>query len=99
MSYSDLVISDIRATILRALAEDPGYSHNDIVLTDICRMMGHTVSRDAVRTQLAWLSEQGLVKTETVNDAIVVATLTDRGADVASGAASVPGVKRPRPGM
>lgn len=96
MSFADLIASDIRLMILRALAEDPGYSHNEVILCEILAMFGHKVSRDRLRTELAWLLEQGLV---VVNDAggLQVAKLTARGQDVSCGAADCPGVKRPRP--
>lgn len=94
--FDELIVSDIRLVILRTLAEDPGYSHNEIILKDVLGVMGHKVTGDSLRAQLSWLHEQGLVTTEGVAN-LVVATLTQRGADVASGAARCPGVKRPRP--
>jgi len=50
-----------------------------------------------VRTDLAWLAEQGLLQTATTGD-VTMATLLTRGVDVAAGRAVVPGVKRPLPG-
>ncbi|HIE1992208.1 TPA: ArsR family transcriptional regulator, partial [Klebsiella oxytoca] len=50
---------------------------------------------DTVRTHLAWLSEQGLVSLTDVSGCYV-AEITGRGDDVASGLATVPGVKKPR---
>ncbi|MGE4545828.1 MAG: hypothetical protein AB7D06_17185 [Pedobacter sp.] len=96
MSFADIVIADIRLIILRTLAEDQGYSMNESVLQEVLGMFGHAVSRDRVKTELRWLEEQGLVTVENVVG-IMVAKLTPRGADVASGAAKVDGVKRPRP--
>lgn len=96
MSYAELIAADIRLVILRALAEDTGYSHNESVLQSVLEVFGHSISRDRIRTELNWLAEQGLV---TLRDAAgyLVATLTGRGADVAAGRVTVPGVKRPRP--
>ena len=96
MSFSDLVTEDIRLVILRTLAETNGYSCNESIIHSILAKFGHKCSRDQVKTQLAWLREQGLVTLDEVVD-IYVATITDRGIDVASGCATVPGVKRPRP--
>lgn len=96
MSYLELITEDRRLVILRALAEDAGYSHNESVLQSILAAFGHTVSRDQVRSLISWLAEQDLVHVETVGS-YMVAKLTGRGADVASGAAIVPGVKRPAP--
>ncbi|MBP6582960.1 MAG: hypothetical protein KA204_05780, partial [Chromatiaceae bacterium] len=54
------------------------------------------VSFDAVRGDLAWLAEQGLVLV--TGGEIPVATLTVRGEDVARGRSQVPGVARKLPG-
>jgi Fe2+ or Zn2+ uptake regulation protein len=97
-TFADLIASDIRLVILRCLNEDPGYDLNESMLQAMLEALGHNVSRDRVRTELAWLAEQGLV-TVTVVMNVQVATLTQRGADVATGRATVPGVKRPRPGV
>ncbi|EDQ2494188.1 ArsR family transcriptional regulator, partial [Salmonella enterica subsp. enterica] len=52
---------------------------------------------DQVKTELRWLEEQSLVRTETLESVLVV-WLTERGADVAAGRTIVPGVKRPGAG-
>lgn len=96
MKFADLVAADIRLVILRALSEDPGYSMNESVLQSVLEVFGHTISRDRVRTELRWLEEQGLVTNASVST-VLVARLTPRGVDVASGAARVDGVKRPGP--
>jgi Fe2+ or Zn2+ uptake regulation protein len=95
VSFSEVVAEDQRLLLLQALEEDPDYSHNEHVLRSLLGAMGHNVSRDSVRTQLAWLAEQGLV---TLNDAAGtrIAKLTARGEDVALGHARAPGVARPR---
>jgi len=96
MSFADVVMADIRLVILKALAEDQGYSMNESVLQEILGMFGHTCSRDRVKTELRWLEEQGLI---TLNEVVgtLVAKVTGRGVDVSTGAARVDGVKRPRP--
>ena len=95
-TFADLIASDIRLVVLRCLAEDPGYDLNESMVQSMLEAMGHNESRDRVRTELAWLAEQGLITVATVMN-VVVATLTARGADVAEGRSTVPGVKRPRP--
>ncbi len=94
--FSDLLTTDRRLVLLRALEEDAGYSHNESVLQSVLEAFGHNISRDLVRTELTWLAEQGLVTLKAVAG-VFVATLTARGADVALGRVVVPGVKRPRP--
>ena len=96
MDYADIIIPDIRLVMLRALEQDLGYSHNDSILQDILETFGHRVSRDQVRTQIAWLKEQGLVTVKVLESGTHIATVTERGAEVATGRATVPGVKRPR---
>lgn len=96
MAFADLVTSDRRLVILRALESDLGYSHNESIIHSILGQFGHKCSRDQVRTDLTWLQEQGLVTLEDVSG-IYVAAITQRGVDVALGNATVPGVKRPGP--
>jgi len=96
MSYSELVIFHIRLTILRELMRTNGYRSNESVLYDVISQYGLGCGRDCVRTQISWLADQGLV---TLGDAgVLIPELTQRGLDVASGAVTVPGVKRPSPG-
>jgi len=97
MSLSQLLNEDRRLVILRLLAQDPGYQLNVYVLRPALQSMGHTVSHDRVETDLSWLAEQGLVTIGKASD-VTVGKLTARGADVAEGRATVPGVKRPEPG-
>ncbi|KFB91167.1 hypothetical protein GTGU_04782 [Trabulsiella guamensis ATCC 49490] len=72
-----------------------GDSANESILQTCLQTYGHRVSRDSVRTHLAWLREQGLVSLSDVSGCYVAA-VTGRGEDVALGLASVPGVKKPR---
>ena len=96
-NYSNHVREHLRLTLLRLLAnEGGGYSANESVLADAVNRFGFSVARDSVRAELAWLAEQGLVRTEDVAG-LAVATITRRGLDAAAGRAQVPGVKRPGP--
>ena len=99
-SYRQRVNEDARLRILQILAEDTGYTVNDRILSSCLADLGHGLSADTLASHLAWLAEQSLVTTETVSSgpsAITVATLTQRGQDVAAGRARTPGVARPRP--
>lgn len=91
MSVGSALNEDRRAVILRVLAEYSS-SLNEGVLQDALTAFGHHVSRDLVRTDLHWLAEQSLLTIEQVGT-IVLAKVTQRGEDVASGRARVPGVK------
>lgn len=96
VNYADTVKEHLRITLLRLLNEQPDCTLNESILTDMSGVYGFASSRDRVRTELAWLKEQGLV---TIDDTcgLMVACLTDRGEDVAESRVVVPGVKRPRP--
>lgn len=95
MSFSDYLRKDVRLVSLRILAEMPGYRANSSVLSNLLDQFGHSVTRDQVKTELRWLQEQGLVSIEDASS-VLVATLQERGQDVASGRAVVDGVARPR---
>jgi Fe2+ or Zn2+ uptake regulation protein len=96
MSLNQILTEDIRLALLRFLSEGNAYSLNESILHAALGSLGHHISRDRVRCELAWLSEQGLL---TVREVVStqVATLTGRGLDIAAGLATVPGVKRPSP--
>ncbi|WP_041725535.1 VpaChn25_0724 family phage protein [Megalodesulfovibrio gigas] len=96
MSFAKTLTEDRRLVILRFLSEAQGWHLNTAVLHTALDNYAHSVSRDQVETDAAWLAEQGLVTVEAVGP-VRVATLTDRGLDVAEGRAVVPGVKRPGP--
>lgn len=96
MSLAALIKGDIRLILLRALEAAPGYELNESILHKRVGHFGHQVSRDVIKTEIAWLKEQDLLTYEDVCG-YYVATLTVRGADVAVGRATVPGVERPRP--
>ncbi len=96
MEFATLKTENLRLVVVKALAEDAGYEHNETVLHSIVDQFGHNISRDRLRTELAWLAEQGLIALRDVAG-YQVARLTGRGVDVAEGNVIVPGVQRPRP--
>ena len=96
-AYSRARIEDRRYLILRFAAEGNGAA-NSAMLADFLDDMGHKASADQIRSDLGWLSEQGLVAaSEPDRGGIVPFSVTERGADVARGRASVPGVRHARP--
>jgi hypothetical protein len=96
--FARLIQEDMRLVILMVLAQDADYSHNEYVLRSALRSMGHGISQDKLRSELAWLAEQGLVATSDTAG-VVIAKLTARGRDVTEGVSTTPGVKRPEPGI
>ena len=95
-SYADHFAAHLRLTFLRVLDGAPACRANSSILQSAAHDLGLDASRDQVRTELAWLAEQRLVTVEEIGH-LVVATLTERGGDVAGGRATVPGVQRPTP--
>lgn len=96
MSYQKIVTEDQRLAVLQILAQDPSYSHNQHVIKTALGYVGHQCGTDTVRTLLSWLEEQGLVMLKE-NVGMLIAKLTARGKDVATGSVIVPGVKQPEP--
>jgi len=96
VDYNAFLAEDRRLVILRLLTDASGYKLNASVLQMSLDRLAHSVSRDQVQTDIAWLAEQGLVRREEVGG-VVIAHIVARGIDVAAGRAVVPGVKRPAP--
>ena len=91
----------LRLTILRALAHAPQYTANSSIIHTVCGEVGLSATRDQVKTEIAWLAEQGLLTRKLLAEdmgGLIVATLSERGLDVADGRAVQPGVQRPAPG-
>lgn len=86
-----------RLVILRLLSEQAGYRSNSSILYSGLQHLAVPASRDDVMTDIAWLAEQDLVRSEEAVAGVWVATLTARGLDVAQGTASCPGVAKPSP--
>jgi hypothetical protein len=97
MNFAEYQAADRRLVLLKALEAASQYKANSFLLRSFCDTMGHVVSADTIATDLAWLAEQSLVTVDR-QQTITVATLTQRGLDVASGRAKVPGVQAPQPG-
>ena len=98
MAFVDVVTANIRLIILRELADTNGYTSNDSVLQAVLDAWGQRLSRDRVRTELAWLVDQGLITQVPLGSSGASrVTLTERGLDVADGNAFNPGVQRPGP--
>jgi hypothetical protein len=98
MNFAEFQTADRRLVLLRALAAAAQYKANAFLLRSYAQSVGHTASADQIATDLAWLAEQQLIACERVSD-VTIATINQRGLDVANGSAQVPGVARPQPGF
>jgi len=97
MSLADVKQEDRRLLTLKALATGNDYSISDHVLRGLLGEFGHHLAMDVLHADLAWLQDVGLLNIEKVGQ-MAIATITQRGADVAEGRAVIPGIRRPRPG-
>ena len=100
-SNSEPVLDQIRRehralAILRALERSPGYASNDRVLADWLDALALGGTRDEVRSTLDLLVRAEAVRITDVC-AIVVVTLTERGAELARGKTSAEGVLKQGP--
>lgn len=92
----DIIREHRRLTILRCLHEQADFRLNGSVILDELHAYSFNLSADELRTELAWLEEQGLLVQDMIGN-LKIAELTERGADVAMGRTITPGVRRPRP--
>lgn len=97
MTFDNHLREHRRLVILRVLAEIASHRTNTSVLADAANHYGVSSTRDDIRTDVAWLSDQGLVRREQLTESVSLVVLTERGADVADGRACVPGVRKPSP--
>ena len=94
---TNLIIADQRLALLQALVACNNDANQNILQTCLAQY-GHNISMDLVRNHMLWLEEQGLVRISRLDtDRLFVATITQRGLDVANGLSVVDGVKKPNP--
>jgi Fe2+ or Zn2+ uptake regulation protein len=96
ITFRERVSEAQRLALLQLLASTPGQQAADTLLAPALQDMGLAASMDQVRTQLAWLSDQGLVELEDVAG-VTLARALAAGVDTANGLRTVPGVARPAP--
>lgn len=86
----------VRLAMLQLLAGQAMGHASDVVLYEALNAMDERVSRDTVRGHIFWLGAQGLVAVLDLrtSNGLVVATLSEKGGDVAKGLSSVAGVAR-----
>jgi hypothetical protein len=95
--FDDFQTERRRLLILRELTESSAYTAEENALRQRLEALGHAVSRDRLRSDLAWLAEQDLIILQTPGG-VHVPSLAARGMDAARGLTVVPGVAKPLPG-
>lgn len=100
MNFAEHVREEARLKVLVCLSNAPQSTAADVLLHKALQDDGVYVAMASLRVELAWLNEQGCVVTQRPGGAsgMMIATLTERGLDVAQGLSFPPGVARPRPG-
>ena len=94
---TNVITADQRLALLQALVACNNDANQNILQTCLAQF-GHNISMDLVRNHMLWLEEQGLVRISRLDtDRLFVATITQRGLDVANGVSVVDGVKKPNP--
>ena len=99
-NLAEVIAEDRRLAALRTLDEAPSSQLNEGALQHVLGHLGHTVDRDMLRADLAWLKTHNLVRVEELEvprGKLWIATLTGAGADVANGRSRHLGVARPDP--
>lgn len=88
------LLTILRLAVLQLLADQPSGTANDASLCEALNAMNHVVSRDRMRELLFWLSAQGALNVldRRMESGLVIATLTERGHDIARGRSRIPGV-------
>lgn len=98
MSYlNDALRPALRLHLLRVLRDGPQQTAHEYLLRDQLDLLGYRVDQGLVHGELEWLRERALLTTQPIEGAFL-ATLTQRGADVAEDRLAIDGISRPRPG-
>ncbi len=98
MSIADSVAAKLetvlRLTVLQLLAGQPSGSANDASLCEAVNALDHVCSRDRMRELIFWLQSQGALHVLDLRttSGLVVATLTEKGHDIARGRSRIAGV-------
>lgn len=97
-SYEDVLRKHRRLLLLELLSGAGDYKINEMILRQMVGTRLTATSKDLLRSELQWLEEQGLITIEKVED-LWITKVVQRGLDVVSGAAKVPGITKPGPGQ
>lgn len=93
---TDAITEHLRLAMLRIVNDAPGRTANHAVIQGALTSWGFKVSRDRVKTELAWLADQQAVTVGDIAD-YKVATANERTLEVAEGVLVIPGIQRPSP--
>lgn len=88
------LLTVLRLEVLQLLADQPSGTANDAALCEALNAMNRVVSRDRMRELLFWLQGQGVLHLldRRMESGLVIATLTERGHDIARGRSRIAGI-------
>ena len=92
--FADSYDADARLTILKALYDDPGKTLHHNLLLQTMKGFGFRRGIGHLQTQLSWLELQGALKLHRAGS-VVVAELTQKGADHLTRDNMIVGIKQP----
>lgn len=85
-----------RIIVLQGLEKDAGRTLSNEMIQRLLKTYGHTVSLTELNALINWLERRGYVSTERLADkALVLATVTRAGLDVALGYSRADGIDPP----
>lgn len=95
--YAEFQRRHWRLAILRHLEGCAGYTANPSILRDVLTGLGFPISHAQMRTECAWLVEQGLIRPAAFDRPYTPIEATEAGVDVARGLSRHPDIARPEP--
>jgi hypothetical protein len=94
-NYVEFQAQDRRLVILMILRDLTDRRANQYVLRSVLKSRGYDELVTTVQNDIMWLARQGLVKTESFDNGILLAIITDYGDQVARGVVRAAGVAAP----
>lgn len=95
-NYAKNLAEHRRIAILKLLVEAQGATNESILQSSLGDLgLGAMLTRNAVREDMKFLEDRGLIRQEWYDDKLVIAHIQRRGVDVAEGKELVEGIKRP----
>ena len=74
--FHDFARRDLRLTILKSLAMQPGFTGNEAILQFEAQAVGLTRSRDVIRTEMRHLENLGAIKVKEAGSVLVGTLMT-----------------------
>ena len=92
----NIFLPNQRIIVLQGLEKDAGRTLSNEMIQRLLKTYGHTVSLTEVNALISWLERRGYITTERLADkALVLATVTRAGLDVALGYSRADGIDPP----